>query len=207
MCWMFAVYFFLLSPRCPASNANSILQEPKVATAEEEESVNITCNFNHPNILGLYLRRKFVKDMEVFYSAGHRKDKRVHYEYKGRIEYFELQNTVIIMLQKLQQNDSDKYICDGAVLINQNPVQVQGHGTILVVTAKKLIKCSSSFWMWYVFLVVTLLLATALGYFILSHVDAKKYCQKKKGREAQNMVYEDMTYSLRRNTMANQYEC
>lgn len=115
---------------------NIILQEPALITASEGESVNITCNFKHPNILGMYLRQKFVKDMDVLYATGQGKNKTVVAEYKGRIQYFEQRDTVTIMIQQLQKNDSGNYTCDGAVLIDQEPKLMQGSGTILVVTGK-----------------------------------------------------------------------
>uniref|UniRef100_A0ACB8EKU9 Uncharacterized protein n=1 Tax=Sphaerodactylus townsendi TaxID=933632 RepID=A0ACB8EKU9_9SAUR len=205
---MFAIYvLLLLFLRCPASDENIILQEPILITAEEGESVNITCHLNHSNMVGLYLRRKFVNDVEVLYISGHGKRKIVSPEYKGRIEYFEQQNTVTIMMQQLQKNDSGNYTCEGTILTNQEPKIMEGHGTVLAVIGKKLTTCSSSSWMVYGLAIETLILAIALGFFILSRVDAKKYCQKQKGREEQNMVYEDMTYGLSHNTVANHYQC
>ncbi|XP_077180464.1 T-cell antigen CD7 [Paroedura picta] len=207
MPWMLAICFLLFFPRCSASDENAILQEPTLITVEEGESVNITCHFKHPDILGLYFRQKLVKDIIVLYALDQGKKKTIGAEYKGRIEYFEQQNTVTIMMQQLQKNDSGNYTCDAAVLINMKHMLVQGRGTILAVTAKKVAKCSSSSWVLYILVIETLLLATALGYFILSQVNVKKYCRKGKATGEQNIIYEDMTCSLRSNTVANQYEC
>lgn len=105
-------------------------------TAEEGQSVNITCHFKYPNLLGMYLRQKLVKSKDVLYAPGQGENKTIGAEYKGRIDYFEQQSTVTIMIHQLQKNDSGNYTCDGAVLINEEPKLMHGRGTILVVTGK-----------------------------------------------------------------------
>lgn len=98
---------------------------------EEGESVNITCKFNHPYSMGLYLRRTSAKTSVVLYADG--TGKRVSDDYKGRIEHCKLQNTTIMTLQHLLQNDSDVYECEVALLINGVPRTAKGKGTFLAV--------------------------------------------------------------------------
>ncbi|XP_061477814.1 uncharacterized protein LOC133382161 isoform X2 [Rhineura floridana] len=200
--WMYLL--FLLFPETPTSEENKLI----VITAEEGESVNITCKFNHPEILGLSLKRSLAKVMNVLYAVEHGKSKTIAPEYENRMEYFELKNTATIMLKEVKKNDSDVYVCGGTVKINMEPKRMNFNSIILAVKASdmKPTKSSSCLLMLYAIVFMSLLLASGLGYLILSRIDVKKYCKKGQGKEAHHMVYEDMSYSLRRNTVNNLYE-
>ncbi|XP_062976450.1 uncharacterized protein LOC134394709 [Elgaria multicarinata webbii] len=215
MSWTLTMYFlFLLCTGTSVSKESMDRKELMVIIAEEMESANIICKFNH-EIKSLYLKRTVGVVMHVLYAADRGKSKNEASEYKYRTEYFQLNNSMAtIRLHKLKKSDSDVYVCQGTLRINNNEERKNSDSIILAVKEKeaaiavngssvmKVTKSSSSSWMLYVFIFESLLLVLALGYVILSRIDIKKYCKKGKGKEEQSPVYEDMTYSLKCNAMA-----
>ncbi|KAJ6660457.1 hypothetical protein lerEdw1_017881 [Lerista edwardsae] len=185
-----------------------VTKESNVIHAEEGESVNITCWFHSSNIDGLYLRRTLIKPMTVLYSTEQGKKLTLDSGYINRTRYFELQDRAIVMVQQVEKKDSDVYVCQQ---IDKNFKETSTSDVILAVRDKsvmKLEKCSLFPWMLSALIALALLLICALGYFVLLHTDVKKYCQKGKGREMQTIVYEDMSYSFKRNNgrVANPYQ-
>ncbi|XP_066473782.1 uncharacterized protein [Tiliqua scincoides] len=168
-----------------------VKKESNVIHAEEGESVNITCQFLSSNIDGLYLKRTLLKPIEVLYATKHGEQLTLKSAYINRTKYFELQDRAIIMLQQVQKDDSDVYVCEH---IDKDFKEMKTRGVILAVRDKSVMKleqCSSSPQM-LVVIILALLLACALGYFILFHMDVKKYCRKGKRMEIQTIIYEDM---------------
>ncbi|CAI5766133.1 T-cell antigen CD7 [Podarcis lilfordi] len=207
--WVLAMHvLFLLPHGTSASDVTENKPELIVITAEEGESVNITCKFDQLAMSGLRLRRTLVKAMDVLYVKKQGLHMTKAPEYAYRMEYFQLKNASTIMLKHVKKNDSDGYLCGGTLIINQEP-RIMNFSTIILAvkeaSAMKLTECPSFLWVPYILIFMSLLLLVGLGYFILSHIDIKKCCNKGKAAETQNMVYEDMTCSLRRNTMNNVY--
>ncbi|XP_034963852.1 uncharacterized protein LOC118081477 [Zootoca vivipara] len=207
--WGLAMHvLLLLSHGTSAFSVTENKPELIVITAEEGESVNITCTFDQLAMSGLHLRRTLVKAMDVLYVKKHGRHMTKAAEYESRMEYFELKNASTIMLKHVKKNDSDGYLCGGTLIINQEP-RIMNFSTIILAvkeaSAMKLIECPSFLWVPYILIFMSLLLLFGLGYFILSRIDIKKFCNKGKAAETQNMVYEDMTCSLRHNTVNNVY--
>uniref|UniRef100_A0A8D0GS44 CD7 molecule n=1 Tax=Sphenodon punctatus TaxID=8508 RepID=A0A8D0GS44_SPHPU len=182
-----------------------IIQKPPLIIADEGESVNITCQASQGTMDGMKLKREVVNDMTVLTVVENPRN--ISPRYAQGIEFVEVQNTFVITLRELQKNDTDVYYCRGIAVINGNHNSVSGSGTMLVVRDKCLEKMKqeerpSLSWLLYVLAFLGLFSVSLLGYIILSHIDIKKHCRRGKKGQAQNIVYEDMNCSLRRNNMA-----
>ncbi|KAH0629539.1 hypothetical protein JD844_011678 [Phrynosoma platyrhinos] len=181
-----------------------VKQEPIVIIAEEGESVSMVCEFNHPTIIGLYLKRTLGKPMNVMYVSEHCTNKTENDAYKNRTKCLGLNNKTTITLRQVKKSDSDVYVCEGTLLIKKEPNTMNSSSIILAVkeiSQKNSTEHSSSPWMVYALIILSLLMVSILGYLFLSLINIKKYCKRGKEREMSNIVYEDMTYSLRRNTV------
>ncbi|XP_067403951.1 T-cell antigen CD7 [Emydura macquarii macquarii] len=190
---------FLFFQEIPAHKG--VTQEPAIAMATEGESVNITCNITKGKLIGMYLKRQVVNAMDVLYVSD-QVNPTTHLSYKDRINSSVHLTEVRITLHQLQKNDTDVYVCSGSVLDpNSNPRSVVGQGTILVVKEMEQAECQRASWVLYFLPSMALILLFVLGYFVLSRIHIKEHCQRGKNKQA-NTVYEDMSYSLRRNTLA-----
>ncbi|XP_034646385.1 T-cell antigen CD7 [Trachemys scripta elegans] len=195
-----AFLLFLLFQGTPAQK--DVTQEPAILMVNEGESVNITCSVTTKGTLvGMYLKKEVVNAMEVLYITNNGRTRTIDFRYKDRIEISVLQTDVWITLHQLQKNDTGLYVCRESVLENYEPNCVSSQGTILVVKEMEQAECHMASWMPYVLSFMALILVSALGYLILSHIDIKKHCQEGKEKQA-NIVYEDMSYTLRLNNLA-----
>nr|XP_005297632.1 T-cell antigen CD7 [Chrysemys picta bellii] len=195
-----AFLLFLLFQGTPAQK--DVTQEPAILMVNEGESVNITCSVTTKGMLvGMYLKKEVVNAMEVLYITNNGHNRTIDFRYKDRIEISVLQTDVRITLHQLQKNDTGLYVCRGSVLENYEPNCVSSQGTILMVKEMEQAECHVASWMPYVLSFMALILVSALGYLILSHIDIKKHCQEGKEKQA-NIVYEDMSYTLRLNNLA-----
>ncbi|TFK01610.1 cytochrome P450 4B1-like [Platysternon megacephalum] len=168
----------------------------------EGESVNITCSVTTKGMLvGMYLKKEVVNAMEVLYITNNGSTLTVNFHYKDRIEISLLKTEVRITLHRLQKNDTALYVCRGSILEDFEPNCVSSQGTILVVKEMEQAECHVASWVPYVLSFMALISVSALGYLILSHIAIKKHCQEGKEKQA-NTVYEDMSYTLRLNTLA-----
>ncbi|XP_032648673.1 T-cell antigen CD7 [Chelonoidis abingdonii] len=191
---------FLLFQVTPAHK--EVTQKPDVLLVNEGESVNISCSITTKGMLvGMYLKREVVNAMEVLYITKNGSKLTINFHYKDRIQPFFLQTEVRIMLHRLQKNDTGLYVCRQSILEDFEPNYVSSQGTILVVKGMEQAECHMASWVPYVLSFMVLISVSALGYLILSHIDIKKHCQEGKKKQA-NSVYEDMSYTLRLNTMA-----
>uniref|UniRef100_A0A8C0GQ73 Immunoglobulin domain-containing protein n=1 Tax=Chelonoidis abingdonii TaxID=106734 RepID=A0A8C0GQ73_CHEAB len=173
-----------LMMKCILEYAREVTQKPDVLLVNEGESVNISCSITTKGMLvGMYLKREVVNAMEVLYITKNGSKLTINFHYKDRIQPFFLQTEVRIMLHRLQKNDTGLYVCRQSILEDFEPNYVSSQGTILVV---KGIVCFSIF-----FLSVRQMNSSLI----------KKHCQEGKKKQA-NSVYEDMSYTLRLNTMA-----
>ncbi|KAG6931573.1 CD7 molecule [Chelydra serpentina] len=199
-----AFLLFLLFQGTPAQK--DVIQEPAVLLVNEGESVNITCSLTTKGTLvGIYLKREVVNAMEVLYIANNGRIHTVSFLYKDRIDISFLSTEVRITLHQLHKNDTALYVCNESILEMYEPNCVSSKGTILVVkdkspTEMEQAECRMASWVPYVISFLALISVSALGYLILSHIDIKKQCQEGKKKQS-NTVYEDMSYSIRFNTL------
>ncbi|NXG16480.1 CD7 protein, partial [Grallaria varia] len=118
-----------------------------------------------------------------------------------RLDYSKAGRQIVITLRDLQEDDTDNYVCVEEVKMTKNSRLLSASGTMVVVKegmqAHSQQACSDSFWIIYTLIIVVALLFCALVCCTLHHVNIKKYFQK----ETPNIVYEDMSYSSRRNTL------
>ncbi|NWX41112.1 CD7 protein, partial [Steatornis caripensis] len=117
--------------------------------------------------------------------------------FANRLEYSKEEKKIVITLHNLQKSDSDIYVCAG-VLKNASFLSVNRSGTMMLIKEVEQTDCSNSSWGIYSLIIVVMLLFSELICCILCRVNMKKYFQKRKT----NAVYEDMSYSSRRNTLA-----
>uniref|UniRef100_A0A452J3I1 Ig-like domain-containing protein n=1 Tax=Gopherus agassizii TaxID=38772 RepID=A0A452J3I1_9SAUR len=161
-----------------------------VLLVNEGESVNITCSITTKGMLvGMYLKREVENAMEVLYITNNGSSLTVNFHYKDRINISCLQTEVRITLHQLQKNDTGLYVCRGSILENYEPNCVSSQGTILVV---KGIVCFSIFFKSK---------SNGVCFVLFCFLQIKKHCQEGKKKQA-NTVYEDMSYTLRLNTIA-----
>lgn len=176
-----------------AKSKGTLEQSPLYAEREQGQSVNITCVMrSSPGEEGFYLLRTHMQPGIVL-SMSNLNVSAVSPDFGNRVEYSREGNRVVITLHKLQGKDSDNYVC--AEKANESPLLLAS-GTILLVKEVDQ-ACDKRSWGFYGLLIVVALLFCALVCCTLYRVDVKKYFQKKKP----NVVYEDMSYSSRRNTL------
>ncbi|NXP17272.1 CD7 protein, partial [Scytalopus superciliaris] len=117
----------------------------------------------------------------------------LHYSKEGK--------KVAITLRNLQENDTDNYVCVEEVKTRKNTQSLSATGTMVLVKegeqAYSQQACSDSSWIIYSLLILVALLFCALVCCTLYRVNIKKCFEKK----TPNTVYEDMSYSSRRNTL------
>ncbi|NXR86983.1 CD7 protein, partial [Hypocryptadius cinnamomeus] len=113
--------------------------------------------------------------------------------FENRLEYSREGNRAVVTLHKLQEQDSDNYVC--AQEVKGSPLLLASGTMVLVKEVEQ--ACEKSSWDLYALLMVVAVLFCALVCCTLYRVDVKKYFQKKKP----NVVYEDMSYNSRRSTL------
>ncbi|NWT75633.1 CD7 protein, partial [Prunella himalayana] len=168
-------------------------QSPLHANPAQGQSVSITCVLkSSPEEEKFYLLRAQMKPGIVL-SVSNLNVSKVSPAFGNRLEYSREGNRIGITLHKLQEQDSDYYIC--AQDVKGSPL-LPARGTMVLVKEVEQ-ACQKSSWNFYALLMVVALLLCALVCFTLYHVNVKKYFQKKKP----SVVYEDMSYNSRRNTL------
>ncbi|NXF20030.1 CD7 protein, partial [Rhodinocichla rosea] len=168
-------------------------QSPLHANPEQGQSVSITCVLKSSREdEKFYLLRTHVQPGTVL-SVSNLNGSKVSPAFGNRLEYSREGNRMVVILHKLQEKDSDNYIC--AQEVKGSPL-LSASGTMVLVKEVEQ-GCEKSSWDLYVLLMVTAVLFCALVCCILYRVDVKKYFQKKK----RNEVYEDMSYNSRRSTL------
>uniref|UniRef100_A0A8D2QG60 Immunoglobulin domain-containing protein n=1 Tax=Zonotrichia albicollis TaxID=44394 RepID=A0A8D2QG60_ZONAL len=186
---------FLLIPK---SN-RPLEQSPLHANPEQGQSVNITCELKSSHEEEkFYLFRTHVQPGTVL-SVSNLSRSEVSPAFGNRLEYSREGNRIVVILHKLQEKDSDNYICaqevKGSALLSARGTMVLVKGITLSLTslgrernfksmfplptddADGLLRWKMTPW---------------LGSF-----QVKKYFQRKKPNE----VYEDMSYNSRRSTL------
>ncbi|NXO09559.1 CD7 protein, partial [Oriolus oriolus] len=113
--------------------------------------------------------------------------------FSDRLEYSREGNRMVVTLHKLQEKDSDNYVCAEEVA---NSSLLSASGTMVLVKEAGQ-ACKKSSWDFYALIVVVAVLLCALVCWALYSVHVKKYFLRKKP----NVVYEDMSYNSRRSTL------
>ncbi|XP_029453450.1 uncharacterized protein LOC115089521 [Rhinatrema bivittatum] len=200
---------FLGFPSPNGSENLKINQSPNEIFVGEGGSVRISCSFTVAgDPVGVYLKRRCSKKIAYFQSNGNTFMERNHTELSGNVRNF------TITLHQLQRNETDWYLCEGAIR-NPSISQMWGTGTLVIVladavcddplSAKSATEMThSSTWQLYLLIafgIIILVLMFGLVILAARQMDLKE-CFKPKKKSSQNLVYEDMSYSLRRNTMS-----
>ncbi|NXY71304.1 CD7 protein, partial [Glareola pratincola] len=142
-----------------------------------------------------YLLKTHMQPERVLYVSS-QNNSTIYPAFANRLEYSKEEKKIVVTLHNLRKNDSDIYVCAG-VLENASSLSVNRSGTMMLIKETEQAHCSNSSWGIYGLIIVVALLFSALVCCALYRVDVKKYCQRKKP----NAVYEDMSYSSRRNTL------
>ncbi|XP_027741918.1 T-cell antigen CD7 [Empidonax traillii] len=179
----------------------ALKQSPLYASPQQGQSVNITCVMDSSRgDGGIYLLKTLVQPESVLYVSNQNTE-RILPAFAGRLEYSKEGKQIVITLHNLQENDTDNYVCAEEVKNVKNTHLLSADGTLLLVKergqARSQKACSDSSWVIYSLLILVVLLLCALVCCTLYRVNIKKYFQK----PTPNVVYEDMSYSSRRNTL------
>ncbi|XP_052543685.1 T-cell antigen CD7 [Tympanuchus pallidicinctus] len=174
-----------------------IEQSPLSVRAQQGESISITCvlksSFEDEWVV---LLKTHMQPEKVFYVSS-QNTTTIFPTFANRLEYSKQEKKLVITLHNLQENDTDVYAC-AAGLKNSSPF-VNESGTMVLVKGGKQTECSiGSLAIYTPTIVVGVLLLSAVIFYILNSVNVKKkFFQKKKT----NVVYEDMSFSSRSNTL------
>ncbi|XP_021270815.1 uncharacterized protein LOC110407428 [Numida meleagris] len=172
-----------------------IEQSPLSVSTRQGESINITCVLkNSQEDEAFILLRNHMQHEKVLYVSS-QNTSTIFPTFANRLEYSKQEKKLVITLHNLQKNDTDIYVC--AATLKNSSVSVSESGTMVLVKGEEQTECSISSLAIYVPTIAAVLLLFALICYILQHVDMKKYFQKKKI----NVVYEDMSFSSRSNTL------
>ncbi|KAJ7404407.1 T-cell antigen CD7 isoform X1 [Willisornis vidua] len=185
-----------------AKSGEALEQSPLYASPQQGQSVSIACGMHSSGAgEGIYLLKTHVQPEEVLQLLS-QSAARISPAFAGRLNYSKEGKQVVITLHNLQKNDTDNYVCAEQVT-TKNTRLLSARGTMVLVKdaegqqAYSQQPCSGSSWAIYSLSILVALLLCALVFCTLYHVNLKKYFQKK----TPNVVYEDMSYSSRRNTL------
>ncbi|NXR67092.1 CD7 protein, partial [Rhadina sibilatrix] len=139
MLWMLclpnASLFLLLLPCLPAQDGGGNEQSTDVISAWEGDSISITCPMNgSQNRVVMYL--KAVRQNLNLINFPKEEPPNINPEFADRTEYSKKGENLRITLHRLQESDSEIYLCYEIVKINGRPKYLQGKKTIVVVKAK-----------------------------------------------------------------------
>ncbi|NXE69786.1 CD7 protein, partial [Calcarius ornatus] len=176
-----------------AKSRRLLEQSPLHANPEQGQSVNITCVLKSSREDEKFLLLRTHVQPGTVLSVSNLNRSEVSPAFGNRLEYSREGNRIVVILHKLQEKDSDNYIC--AQEVKGSPL-LSASGTMVLVKEVEQ-TCEKSSWGLYALLIVVAVLFCALVCCTLYRVDVKKYFQKKK----HNQVYEDMSYNSRRSTL------
>ncbi|NXQ31370.1 CD7 protein, partial [Alaudala cheleensis] len=139
MLWMLclpnASLFLLLLPCFPAQDGGGNERPTDVITAWEGDSISITCpTTGSQNRVGMYLTAIRQKLNVIYFPKEHSPN--INPDFAGRIEHSKEGENLRITLHRLQESDSQIYLCSEIVKINGRPKDLYRKTTIVVVKAK-----------------------------------------------------------------------
>ncbi|KAJ1130380.1 hypothetical protein NDU88_008733 [Pleurodeles waltl] len=203
-------FWFLLICSCTgAAPSLKIDQSPPSISVPEGRSVTVNCLITVPGKpQGMNFNRRF-REL-VYFSETKQVHSRKGNEFEKRSLVSGTAIHTTITLHQLRKNDTDWYMCHSVVIKEGSPVEeVFGGGTLLIVTDAKLAKqseqsCQLGYtWKWEYTLLIGLavVILTLCAVIIINKLAIKQNSQFPKKKRVPNTVYEDMTSSIRRNTM------
>nr|XP_013805753.1 PREDICTED: T-cell antigen CD7 [Apteryx mantelli mantelli] len=176
-----------------AKNKGVVEQSPLSLSVQEGQSISITCSLKSSHEEeGIFLFKTHMKPESVLY-VSRQNTSTIFPAFANRLEYSKQEKTLVITLHNLKKNDSDIYklftmarLCLCLKIDHIIPhAEMEQTG------------CSNNSWIFYGLIIAVVLLFSALVCFVFYRVNMKKYFQKSKP----SAVYEDMSYSSRRNTL------
>ncbi|XP_031455015.1 T-cell antigen CD7 [Phasianus colchicus] len=173
-----------------------IEQSPQSVLAQQGESINITCVLKTwLEDEGIMLLRTQMQPEKVFHVSS-QNTTTIFSTFAYHLEYSKQGKNLVITLHNLQESDTDIYLC--AAKLKNSSLLVSESGTMVLVKGGKQTECSiNSLAISTPTIVVGVLLLSALIFCILNRVNMKKFFRRKKT----NVVYEDMSFSSRSNTL------
>ncbi|XP_036613328.1 T-cell antigen CD7 [Trichosurus vulpecula] len=189
---------FLLLSGIPAEE---VKQFPILIMAQEGDTINITCATIGESI-GLYLKRNIVRPMDVLYFSR-KNETIITKSYENRTIISGSLNNLVITITNIQLNDTDVYACQATASTN-----LLGNGTVVMVTEKKWIKEKGNLknlQVGVILIVASFFIGLALWPLF---VMLKKWVHNlRKTQNPSCIIYEDMSYTIQRNTICrdNQY--
>ncbi|XP_074745503.1 T-cell antigen CD7 isoform X1 [Strix uralensis] len=179
-----------------AKTTGVVEQSPLYVNPQQGQSISITCALksSHEDE-GIYLLKTHIQPERVLHVSS-QNDSTIFPAFANRLEYSKQEKKIVITLHNLQKNDSDIYVC-AVVVKNSSFLSVNRSGTMMLIKEVEDTHCSHNSWGFYGLIIVVALLFSVLVCCTLYRIDMKKYFQKRKT----NTVYEDMSYSSRRNTL------
>ncbi|XP_065591674.1 T-cell antigen CD7 [Cyrtonyx montezumae] len=176
------------------AKTNGIIgQSPLSVIAQQGESINIICTSESSNE-GIIFFKTHMQLEKVLYVSS-QNTVTISPAFANRLECSNQEKKLVITLHNLQKNDTDLYMC--AAVLKNFSLMMSESGTMVLVEGGEQTACNISSLAIYPLIIVVVLLSSALICYILHRVNMKKYFQKKK----RNVVYEDMSFSSRSNTL------
>uniref|UniRef100_U3I1C0 Immunoglobulin domain-containing protein n=1 Tax=Anas platyrhynchos platyrhynchos TaxID=8840 RepID=U3I1C0_ANAPP len=167
----------------PHPHSGIVEQSPLVVDIQQGQSLNITCALNSSYKDEEICLLKTHKQPEGVLCVSSQKALEIFPVFANRLEYSKEEKKLVITLHNLQQSDNDVYVC-AAVLNNSFLFSVSQRGTMVMVKGIVLLPHC----------VMREILAAGLLRCKLATWSGSFQALKT------NAVYEDMSYSSRRNT-------
>ncbi|NWH22407.1 T-cell antigen CD7 isoform X2 [Grus americana] len=179
-----------------AKTSGVVEQSPLYVNPQQGQSITITCALKslHEDE-GILLLKTHMQPERVLYVSSQNVST-IFPAFANRLEYSKQEKKIAITLHNLWKNDSDIYVCAG-VAKNSSFLSVNRSGTMMLIKEVEQTDCSNSSWGIYSLIIMLVLLLSVVICCTSYRVYMKKYSQKKNP----NAVYEDMSYSSRRNTL------
>ncbi|XP_028674346.2 uncharacterized protein LOC114664430 [Erpetoichthys calabaricus] len=185
-----------LSLTTGTGRATIVQQTPKVKEVTPDQDITITCDISLTGLDMVCLRRLYTNPSEIV-CAHKMSDPVIGPTYSNRTNVIKEFPKVIITISKLQENDTDVYMC-GYSLLNMNTYNKEtfnGTGTFIIVKDAKTPEDQCNNDPKLTMLIITLtsaviILVVVFFALFVSKTDLiKKLCSKKPSKEA---VYEEM---------------
>ncbi|XP_075435833.1 uncharacterized protein LOC142472632 [Ascaphus truei] len=185
-------------------NSNiGIAQHPKTILVWPGESANISCSTSSREpMIGVYLRRRSRQIMYVHNTNSVTKEP----DYETRLRVTGTVLNFTITLRDLSEEDTDLYLCEGAVGDFRD---ICGQGTLLTVAdcasqTDPILNQEFNIRLIIIIIIMAVVICAFLFLvFIIGKVYRARQSRIKRTRLTPNTVYEDMTQISRRNTIGN----
>ncbi|NXK65865.1 CD7 protein, partial [Sylvietta virens] len=134
LCLPNASLFLLLLPCFPAQDGGGNEQSTEVISAWEGDSISITCPMNDSQNQVVMYFKAITQNLNVIYFPKEEPPK-INPEFANRTEYSKEGQNLRITLHRLQESDSEIYLCSELVKIDGHHKDLYGKTTIVVVKA------------------------------------------------------------------------